>query len=109
MRVSTVQSHMAKPSVPLETNIQTLQDLMRRGKLSSESLTRHYLERIRTLDKGKLNSVLETNPDALRKARSLDAERASGQTRGALHGVPVLVKDNVDTATGCTPPPVHSH
>jgi len=59
-----------------------------------------YLKRIAELDrKGPaLRSVIETNPDALDDARQLDAERKSGKVRGPLHGIPVLLKDNIDTA-----------
>jgi amidase len=84
--------------VPSESTIADLQDRMESGKLSSEQLVNHYLERIVRLDKGKLNSVLEVNPDAVKLARASDAERAQGKPRGALHGIPVLVKDNIDTA-----------
>ena len=60
---------------------------------------RMYLERIEAVDrKGpNLNSVIEINPDALAIAEGLDQERAQGQVRGPLHGVPVLLKDNIDT------------
>ncbi len=68
--------------------------------LTSESLTRMYLDRINAIDAAgpRLKSVLEINPDALDIAATMDAERAAGHVRGPLHGVPVLVKDNVDTA-----------
>src|SRR4249920_2537405 len=70
---------------------------MASGSLTSRGLTEAYLERIEMVD-AALRSVLETNPDALEIVDTLDAERRSGRVRGALHGVPVLVKDNVDTA-----------
>ena len=59
-----------------------------------------YLERIDALDRNgpKLASVIELNPDALAAAEGLDAERKSGRVRGPLHGIPVLIKDNIDTA-----------
>jgi amidase len=68
------------------------------GSLSSEALVQAYLERIEAMDRGgpALNSVIELNPDALADARALDAERQSGQVRGPLHGIPVLIKDNID-------------
>ncbi|HKN81223.1 MAG TPA: amidase [Actinomycetota bacterium] len=80
-----------------EASIEELQASMASGSLTSRGLTEAYLERIEMVD-AALRSVLETNPDALEIADTLDAERRSGRVRGALHGVPVLVKDNVDTA-----------
>jgi amidase len=80
----------------------TLRDLaaaMESGERSPRSITELYLGRIEELDgRGPmLRSVIETNPDALDVAEQLDAERAAGRVRGPLHGVPVLLKDNVDT------------
>ncbi len=68
------------------------------GALTSKTLTQSYLDRIAKLDKAgpKLNSVIELNPDALKDAEALDAERKAGKTRGPLHGIPVLLKDNID-------------
>jgi amidase len=68
------------------------------GELSSRQLTQAYLERIAAIDKAgpSLNSVIELNPDALRDADSLDAERKAGKLRGPLHGLPILLKDNID-------------
>ena len=80
-----------------EASIEELRASMASGSLTSRRLTEAYLERIETVD-GALRSVLETNPDALEIADTLDAERRSGRVRGALHGIPVLVKDNIDTA-----------
>ena len=72
---------------------------MAQGKLSSESLVRQYLARIAALDKAgpRINSVIELNPEALAIARQLDRERAAGKVRGPLHGIPVLLKDNIAT------------
>jgi len=69
------------------------------GRLTSRALTEHYLMRIRTMDADgpRVNSVIEINPDALARADAADAERAAGRTNGALHGMPILVKDNIDT------------
>lgn len=69
------------------------------GRLSSERLLKHCHGRIAAIDrKGvKLNSVIELNPEALEMARTLDAERRAGQLRGPLHGLPVLLKDNIAT------------
>jgi amidase len=68
------------------------------GSLSAEALAQAYLERIEQVDRGGpgLNSVIELNPDALDEARALDAERKAGNVRGPLHGIPVLLKDNID-------------
>jgi amidase len=73
---------------------------MAAGELSSHDLTQAYLDRIAKLDKAgpALNSVIELNPDALKDADALDAERKAGKLRGPLHGIPVLIKDNVDVA-----------
>ncbi len=73
---------------------------MAAGDLTSSDLTRAYLDRIASVDRGPegLASVIETNPDALNLATALDAERRSGRTRGPLHGIPFLVKDNIETA-----------
>lgn len=73
---------------------------MEEGSLTAVELTRMYLDRIAALDADgpSLASVLEVNPDAIAIAEALDAERAAGAIRGPMHGIPVLVKDNIDTA-----------
>ncbi len=94
----------AKPApVPFpleEKTIAELQEMMASGQQTSESLVSLYLKRIEEIDKGGpgLNSVLEINPDALAMARDLDRERKEKGLRGPLHGIPVLIKDNIDTA-----------
>src|SRR5260370_23567717 len=80
-----------------ETTIAQLQDAMRTGARTAHSICAAYLARIAELDP-KVHAVLETNPDALTVADRLDAERKAGHLRGALHGIPVLVKDNIATA-----------
>jgi len=72
---------------------------MNSGKLNSRALTELYLGRIQQLDKNgpMVNSVIELNPDALDIADSMDKERKAGKVRGPLHGIPVLIKDNIDT------------
>ncbi|HET6969786.1 MAG TPA: amidase family protein, partial [Phenylobacterium sp.] len=72
------------------------------GKVTSEQLVRAYLERIERIDRAgpKLNAVLAVNPHALADARRLDAERRAGHVRGPLHGVPVLIKDNIEADDG---------
>lgn len=83
-----------------EVTISELQDLMKNGKQSSKSLTRMYLDRIEKLDKNgpKLNAIIEINPDALKIASKLDEERKAGKIRSLMHGIPVLIKDNINTA-----------
>jgi amidase len=82
-----------------EWTISELQSMMTAGELTSRRLVELYLERIDAIDRNgpKLNSVIETNPDALTIASSLDDERRHGKTRGLLHGIPILIKDNIDT------------
>src|SRR5688572_3976104 len=79
--------------------ISELQKKMQAGELTARQLAVLYLERIDSVDKNgpHLNSVIEVNPDALDIADSLDAERKAGKVRGALHGIPILIKDNIDT------------
>lgn len=85
----------AGEAFPLEeATLDELQRRMQRGEETARSLTNKYLERIRLLDP-TLHAVLETNPDALVEADALDAERRAGSTRGPLHGIPVLLKDNI--------------
>jgi amidase len=79
-----------------ELTIAQLQDAMRMGSQTSRSICAAYLARIAALD-GKLHAVLETNPEALTIADQLDAERKAKKVRGPLHGIPVLVKDNIAT------------
>jgi amidase len=83
-----------------EASIAELSAAMADGTLTAEALTSFYLERIAQIDKQgpKLNAVLEVNPDALFIARALDRERELSGPRGPLHGIPVLLKDNIDTA-----------
>ncbi|MEY2507202.1 MAG: amidase [Verrucomicrobiota bacterium] len=82
-----------------ETTIAELQEALRSGRHTSRSITQAYLERIQEVDKQgpALNSVIELNPEAVAIAEKLDGERKAGRVRGALHGIPVLIKDNIDT------------
>jgi amidase len=92
---------VAVPSSELdEATLGDLQKKMASGELSALRLAEACLSRIAALDRQgpELRSVIETNPEALAIAGALDAERAAGRTRGPLHGIPVLLKDNIDTA-----------
>ncbi len=96
------------PEVPefefAEYTITQLQRAMQEGRLTSQTLTEKYLERIEPIDRQgpALNSVIELNPDAVAAARSLDEERRARGPRGPLHGIPVLIKDNIGTADRMT-------
>lgn len=83
-----------------EITIGELQDGMKSGKYSAQSIAEKYLGRIAAVDKSgpKVNSVIEVNPDALEIAEALDKERKEKGPRGPLHGIPVLIKDNIATA-----------
>jgi amidase len=83
-----------------EATVRQLQEMLDSGKTSSRELVKGYVERIALYDKQgpALNSVLELNPEALFIAEALDLERAKKGPRGPLHGIPVLLKDNIDTA-----------
>jgi len=82
-----------------EVTIDTLQEKMKSKEYTSRSITEMYLKRIDEIDKNgpKLNSVIEINKDALNMADAMDKERAAGKVRGPLHGIPVLIKDNINT------------
>ncbi len=82
-----------------EATIDGLQAEMAAGKLTARELTAAYLERIEHIDRDgpRLNAIIECNPDALEIADRLDAERKAGRVRGPLHGIPILLKDNIAT------------
>lgn len=77
-----------------------MQALLHEGRFTSEELVTYYLDRIQRYDVDKLNAVMELDPAALEQARALDAERAAGKVRGPLHGLPILLKDNIAVANG---------
>ena len=87
-----------------ETTIADLQAAMAAGRMTARSITQLYLDRIAELDKKgpTLRHVIEINPDALTTADLLDQERKAGRVRGPLHGIPILLKDNIDTADKMT-------
>lgn len=82
-----------------EHNISELQEKMTSGELTAVQLAELFLGRIDSIDRNgpRLNSVIETNPDAPAIASTLDEERRAGKVRGPLHGIPILLKDNIDT------------
>src|SRR5207249_3015143 len=82
-----------------EETVAQLQAEMAAGTLTSVQLTQYYIDRIMALDQNgpNVNSVIELNPDALRMAQNADDMRAKGKVLGPLHGIPVLLKDNIDT------------
>ena len=82
-----------------EVSVSELQDGMGSGRWTARRITELYLERIEEIDRNgpMLRSIIETNPDALEIADELDRERAGGSVRGPLHGIPILVKDNIAT------------
>jgi amidase len=83
-----------------EATIDELQEKMKSGVYTSRAITEMYLKNIEDLDKKgpMLNAVIEINPDALAIADAMDKERKEGNVRGLLHGIPILIKDNIDTA-----------
>jgi amidase len=89
-RSATVNATQSIPELQLE---------MAAGRLSAESLVRHYLKRIRALNQRgpALHAVISINPDAIAQARALDQERRAQGARGPLHGIPVLLKDNIES------------
>jgi amidase len=106
--IAALPTQAAEPQQPGEVpsfeldglGIAELQEGMRSGKWTARALVEKYLARMEAIDRGgpALRSVLEANPDALARADALDRERKDKGTRGPLHGIPVLIKDNIDTA-----------
>lgn len=91
----------AARDVPVEdATIDRLRTLMAERRTSSVAITRAYLARIAAMDRRgpALHSVIALNPAALAEAKALDAERKAGRVRGPLHGIPILIKDNIETA-----------
>ena len=104
---STKKDQELEPANVIDTNfeleeetIASLGEKLASGKYTSEQLVQLYLKRIETVDKNgaQLNSVIEINPDAIAIAVAMDKEIKAGKSRGPLHGIPVLIKDNIDTA-----------
>ena len=80
-----------------EFTVEVLQQAMADGVYSARQIAEMYIKRIEEVDQDGLNSVIEVNPDALAIADELDKERADGNVRGPLHGIPIMIKDNIDT------------
>lgn len=107
---ATPSAHAAEPAsrnVPFpyaETDVADLQARMSAGELDSTTLTQAYLQRIAALDRTgpRLRAVIELNPDALKEAAARDRERREGRLRGPLHGIPLLLKDNINAAPMAT-------
>src|SRR4029077_18014601 len=103
--VSIVEAHRRGDDGPdedqawFEASVPELQRLTRHRQLTSVELTTAYLRRIETLNP-LLHAVIETNGDAVDTARRRDHERRHGRVRGPLHGIPVLLKDNIATRDG---------
>ena len=96
---SALPAKLAPELNPEEMTVVELQKKMERGEQTSVSIVKAYLRRIDQIDRSgpSLNSVIEINPDVLAIAEVLDQERKQGKVRGPLHGIPVLVKDNINT------------
>src|SRR2546430_7923783 len=99
-KTSSTENASPPPAFELdEMTIGELQSGMASGRYTSHSITRKYLDRIDDIDKRgpAINSIIELNPDALSIATDLDRDRKAGRLRGPLHGIPVVIKDNIDT------------
>ncbi len=99
--VALEQAFASSPPFELEEmSVGEMQEGMRSGRFTARALTEAYLQRIDTLNKKgpAINAVIELNPDALSIADGMDNERKEKGARGPLHGIPVLIKDNIDTA-----------
>ena len=83
--------------VYLEMDVLQLQKSLSTGKITSKQLVEFYFHRIKNLD-NKLNSIIEINPDAIAIAEQMDKEPEEGKIRSKMHGIPFVIKDNIDTA-----------
>lgn len=83
-----------------EITVNALQKAMDSGRYTSEKITQMYIDRIHEIDRNGpvLNTVIQMNPEAIKIARQMDKERKNGKIRGPLHGIPIMIKDNIDTA-----------
>jgi len=97
-RAAEASAAEVKPFELEEITISELQDGMKSGKFTAKSLVEKYTARIEDIDKRTVNAVIEMNPDAVSIAEDLDRERKGKGARGPLHGIPILIKDNIATA-----------
>jgi len=97
-RAAEASAAEVKPFELEEITISELQDGMKSGKFTAKSLVEKYTARIEDIDKRTVNAVIEMNPDAVSIAEDLDRERKAKGPRGPLHGIPILIKDNIATA-----------
>jgi amidase len=97
--VAPVQPDLAPPAAIAMGDISAMQEAMAAGRITSAELVREYLRQIAAVDDAgpMLNAVIATYPDALTQAEARDAERRNGELRGPLHGIPILIKDNIET------------
>ena len=97
---ATLDSHDTSEFELDEETISSLQKKLTSGKYTSQNLVELYLKRIENIDNNgfKLNAIIEINPDAVSIAKEMDKERSEGKTRGVLHGIPIVIKDNIDTS-----------
>jgi amidase len=108
LALGNYQLHLSDPSntgpaLDLEEiTVTELQNKMQSGEQSSVSITKAYIARIEQIDRNgpMLNSIIELNPEAIAIAENLDKERKQGKIRGPLHGIPILIKDNINTGDG---------
>src|SRR5436309_9256528 len=98
-RATPARRHDRKAFAPAEMSVAELQRGIASGRFTAAVLVRRYLKRIEQVDRHgpRLNAVIELNPDALAIAEALDQERKSKGVRGPMHGLPVFIKDNIDT------------
>lgn len=98
-KVKTSSNEITTKSYLQEITITQLQQGYKQGKFTVKEVVRDYLELIDALDKNgpRLNSIIQVNPEALQIAEELDKEMAAGKIRGPMHGIPVILKDNIDT------------
>jgi len=97
---TSIADQKSEPEAPFELEeftVNQLQSAMSDGTYSARQIAEMYLARIEEVDRDGLNSVIEVNPEALAIADQLDQERADGNVRGPLHGIPIMIKDNIDT------------
>ncbi len=98
--VTSISQVEVENPAPFGWSLPKISAALQSGELSSSELVAAYLARIEEIDRSgpQLQSVLTLNPDAMRRAKALDVEMAAGNSRGPLHGVPILVKDNIETS-----------